>query len=132
MASIPEKFHHLFEQRTFAHISTVLPDGKPHVTPVWIDYNDEQDHVLVNTFRGSRKERNIRLDPHVAISMTDSENGDRFLIIRGEVAEVTEDGAVDHINELARRYMGRKSYPRLQRETAPRVQLKIEPNRVIT
>ena len=99
---------------------------------MWIDYNNEQDHVLVNTFRGSRKERNIRLDPHVAISMTDPENGDRFLIIRGEVAEVTEDGAVDHINELARRYMGRESYPRLQQETAPRVQLKIEPNRVIT
>jgi len=66
MASIPAEFHDLFEKRTFAHISTLLPDGAPQTTPVWVDYDADADELLVNTARGRRKEKNIRKDPRVA------------------------------------------------------------------
>ena len=63
MASIPESYHDLFDKRTFAHLSTVTPDGTPHPTPVWIDYDAGTDRLLVNTARGRRKERNVRRNP---------------------------------------------------------------------
>lgn len=61
----------LFEKATFAHLTTITPKGKPHSTPVWIDYDDEFNQLLVNTERGRRKERNVAKNPAVAVSMTD-------------------------------------------------------------
>jgi len=69
MSSIPAAYHDLFERRTFAHLSTVMPDGTPHSTPVWNDY--DADRMLVNTARGRRKERNVRETPAVGVSMCD-------------------------------------------------------------
>ncbi|MFB6207460.1 MAG: PPOX class F420-dependent oxidoreductase, partial [Haloglomus sp.] len=111
MSSIPEDYHDLFEKPTIAHLSTILPDGSPHSAPVWIDYDAEADRLLVNTERGRRKEKNVRQDPRVAVSMTDPENPYRMLSVRGEVAEVTTEGAREHIDELTKRYMGQEEYP---------------------
>ena len=74
MGSIPADVQDVFEKRTFAHIATVLPDGSPHSTPVWVDYDADADRLLVNTERGRRKEKNVRNDPRVAISMTDPDD----------------------------------------------------------
>lgn len=79
MASIPSDFHDLFEKQTFAHLATLLPDGAPHVTPVWIDYDADADRLLVNTERDRRKEKNVRADPRVAVSMTDPADARDFL-----------------------------------------------------
>lgn len=111
MASIPSDFQDLFEKRTFAHLSTLLPDGSPHVTPVWVDYDPDADRLLVNTERDRRKEKNVRNDPRVAISMVDPDDPYRMLAVRGEVDEVTTDGAREHIDELTQRYMGKAEYP---------------------
>lgn len=128
MASIPPEFHDLFETQTFAHVATLLPDGSPHVTPVWVDYDVEADRILVNTERGRRKEKNARKDPRVAVSMTDPENPYRMLSVTGEIDEVTTDGAREHIDELAARYMGTEEYPNpIQTE---RVILSIRPEHV--
>jgi len=109
--SIPEEFHDLFEKATFAHVTTMSPDGKPHTTPVWVDYDAEDDRLLVNTERGRRKARNVDADPTVSVSMTDPDNPYRFLSVTGEVDEVTTEGAREHIDALAKRYMGEDEYP---------------------
>lgn len=111
MASIPATFHDLFEKATFAHIATLWPTGAPHVTPVWIDYDPDADRLLVNTERGRRKEKNVQTDPRVGVSMIDPDNPYRMLSVTGEVVEITTDGARDHIDALAKRYLGADGYP---------------------
>jgi PPOX class probable F420-dependent enzyme len=106
MASVPERFHDLFEKRTFAHVATLTEDGMPHVTPVWIGYDEDDDRLLINTERGRRKERNLTKDPSVGVSMIDPDNPYRSLSVIGEVEEITTDGAREHIDELAQRYSG--------------------------
>ena len=131
MASIPEEFHDLFEKRTFAHLSTLTPDGTPHSTPVWVDYDADADRVLINTARGRHKERNVQRDPSVGISMCDPDDPYRYVSVQGEVADLTEDGAVEHIDELAGRYMGLEEYPNHGEESGPRVMLEIRPDNVV-
>lgn len=132
MERIPESFHDLFERQTFAHVATMLPDGFPHVTPVWIDYDHETGYIEFNTARGRRKEKNVRNNPQVGVSMTDPEDGYRYVSAWGEVVELTEEGAVEHIDALAQRYMDVAEYPHHGDERGPRVIAKIEPQRVIT
>ncbi|HET7324379.1 MAG TPA: PPOX class F420-dependent oxidoreductase [Halococcus sp.] len=132
MASIPEEFRDLFEKQTFVHFATMMPDGTPQVTPVWVDYDVEADRVLVNTARGRRKEKNVSQNPDVGLSMTDPDDSYRFVSIRGEVDELREEGAVEHINELAQRYMGVDEYPGLDEEEGARVQIRIRPENVTT
>jgi PPOX class probable F420-dependent enzyme len=128
MAAIPDDFRDLFEKRTFAHIGTLLPNGAPHVTPVWVDYDPDANRLLVNTERGRRKEKNVRNDPRVGVSMTDPDNDYRMLSVTGEVEAITTEGARAHIDELAKRYMGADEYPNpIQTE---RVILSIRPDQV--
>ncbi len=128
MASIPDDFEDLFEKQTFAHVTTILPDETLHSTAVWIDYDAEADRLLVNTERERRKTKNARNDPRVAVSMTDPDNPYRMLSVTGEVDEITTDGAREHIDELAQRYMGEDEYPNpIESE---RVIISIEPTEV--
>ena len=129
MSSIPDDFRDLFEQPTIAFLGTLTAEGIPHVTPVWIDYDAEEDRVLVNTERGRRKERNVRENPSVGVGMTDPNNAYRALSVLGQVDEITEEGAREHIDELARRYTDADEY-QLPIETT-RVILKIRPDEVI-
>jgi PPOX class probable F420-dependent enzyme len=129
VTSIPDDFHDLFEKETFAHVATLTEDGLPHVTPVWIDYDEDDDRLLVNTERGRQKERNVRENPAVGVSMTDPDDPYRFLSVIGEVDELTTDGAREHIDELAKRYMDVEEYPNpIETE---RVLLRIRPDRVL-
>ncbi|MFT4932856.1 MAG: PPOX class probable F420-dependent enzyme [Natronomonas sp.] len=131
MERVPDPFLDLFERKSFAHFATVMPDGTPHVTPVWVDYDDTDGHVLVNTMQGRQKERNVQREPKVGLSIVDPEDPYRYVSVRGEVVTVTQDGAVEHINELAHRYMGH-DYPNLDDESGPRVVIRIRPDRVVT
>jgi PPOX class probable F420-dependent enzyme len=132
MAAIPESFHDLFERETFAHFATMMPDGTPQVTPVWVDYDAEADRVLVNTARGRQKEKNVNRNSKVGVSMTDPDNPYRFVSVRGEADELREEGAVAHINALAQRYMDVEEYPGLDDEEGARVQIRIRPDGVAT
>ncbi len=130
MPAIPEAFHDLFDKPTFAHLVTMLPDGRPHSTPVWIDYDEDADRLLVNTERGRQKAQNVDRNPTVAVSMTDPENPYRFLSVTGEVEDVTTEGAREHIDELAGRYMGENEYPNpIQTE---RIIFRIRPDDVLS
>jgi PPOX class probable F420-dependent enzyme len=130
MSAIPESYHDLFEKPTIAHVVTMLPDGRPHATPVWVDYDVAADRVLVNTERGRRKAKNVEQNPSVAVSMTDPDDPYRWLSVTGEVTDVTTEGAREHIDELAARYMGADSYP--SPVETERVVLRIRPDEVFS
>lgn len=128
--TIPSDFRDLFEKPTFAHLTTMTPAGDPHATPVWIDYDAAANRMLVNTERGRRKERNAAADPTVAVSMIDPDSPYRFLSVTGEVTEITAEGAGEHIDALAQRYLGKDEYPNPPR--TERVILRIRPTEVLT
>lgn len=105
MITIPESHQDILTKRSFAHVATVDADGNPQVTPVWIGYDGQ--YLLINSAKGRKKDRNLRERPSVALSIQDPEDPYRYLGIQGTVVETTEEGADDHINELADKYWGR-------------------------
>ena len=121
---IPEKYVDLFSKKAFANLATVNPDGTPQVTPVWVDYDGT--HVLVNSARGRRKDKNMETNPAVALSILDPDNPYRYLEVRGRVAEITEDGADEHIDKMAKKYLGQDKYP-FRQPGEVRVLFKIQP-----
>jgi PPOX class probable F420-dependent enzyme len=123
---IPDKYLDLFDKnkKAFANLATVMPDGTPQVTPVWVDYDGQ--YVLVNSARGRQKDKNMKRDSSVALSIMDPENPYRYLEVRGRVAEITEEGAEDHIDKMASKYIGQERYP-WRRPGEVRVLYKIEP-----
>jgi PPOX class probable F420-dependent enzyme len=106
-----------------------MADGSPHVTPVWVDYDGA--YVRVNSAKGRVKDKNMRRDKRVALSIQDPDNPYRYLALRGEVAEITEDGADAHIDALAKKYLGKDRYP-FRSPGEVRVIYKIRPERVST
>lgn len=129
-AEIPEDYRGLFDRKSFATFATLMPHGAPHLTVVWIDFDGE--YVVVNAARGRRKVDNVERDPTVAALVIDPDDPYRYIAIRGEVVEVTEDGAVDHYNELGRRYTGAENrYQERHGNDGPvRVILRIRPDAV--
>ena len=123
---IPEQLHDLFSKKVFAHLATLMPDGRPQVTPVWCDFDGQ--HVRINTAINRQKDRNLRRDGRVAISLTDPENPYRYLEVRGTVAERTEQGADAHIDHLSQKYLG-KAYP-FRQPGEQRVLYRIKPEHV--
>ena len=125
--AIPEKYRDLFNKRAFASLGTLMPDGRPQVTPVWCDL--EGDHVVFNSAKGRQKDRNVRRDPRVAIAIVDPDNPYRYLEIRGRVVEITETGADEHANKLSQKYTGKPVYTK-RSPAEVRVLYKVEPQKV--
>jgi PPOX class probable F420-dependent enzyme len=93
------------EIKAFAFLGTVMPDGSPQVTPVW--FNTDGDHILINSAKGRVKDENMRARPAVAMTIMDMNDAYRYLQIRGQVVEITETGAREHISILSEKYFGR-------------------------
>ena len=110
--SLSPEAKELIDRPNFAHLATLMPDGRPQVTPVWCDFDGQ--HVMFNSARGRQKDRNVRRDPRVAIAVIDPDNSYRYLEIRGTVVEITEEGAGQHIHKLAKKYLGVDKYPYAQ------------------
>jgi len=127
MAGIPEQYRDLFTKRAFANLATVGPDGAPQVTPVWVDFDGT--HVRFNTAKGRVKVRNLAKNPRVALAIQDPDNPYRYVQVRGRIAEATERGADDHIDSLARKYLGKDRYP-WRKPGEVRVMYKVLPERV--
>src|SRR6185295_17377094 len=113
----------------FAQLATVNADGTPQVTPVWVDYDGT--NLLVNTARGRVKTKNLERNPRVALSIADPENPYRYLGIQGRVVATTEDGADAHIDKMAKKYLGKDTYP-FRAPGEKRVIFKIAPDKVHT
>ncbi len=121
---LPEQYADLFKKKAFGSLATLMPDGSPQVTPVWCDFDGT--HIVVNSAKGRLKDRNIRRDPRVALTLIDPDNAYRYLEVRGRVVEITEQGGDAHIDKMAQKYLGQATYPwRNPKET--RVLYKIEP-----
>jgi PPOX class probable F420-dependent enzyme len=103
-----------------------MPDGSPQVTPVWVDFDGQ--HVLVNSARGRQKDKNMERNSSVSLSIMDPENPYRYLEVRGRVAEITEEGAADHIDKMAKKYLDKDKYP-FSQPGEVRVLYKITPER---
>ncbi len=106
---VPSQFLDLFQKKAFASLATVMPDGTAQVTPVWVDY--ESGRVIVNSARGRRKDKNMKVGASVALAIMDPDNPYRHLQVRGRVSEVTEQGADAHIDRMAKKYLGQDKYP---------------------
>ena len=106
---IPSQFLDLFQKKAFASLATVMPDGTAQVTPVWVDYDGGR--VIVNSARGRRKDKNMKVGASVALAIMDPDNPYRHLQVRGRVSEVTEQGADAHIDRMAKKYLGKDKYP---------------------
>jgi PPOX class probable F420-dependent enzyme len=125
-SGIPESHLDLFKKKAFAHLATVMSDGKPQVTPVWVDYDGR--HVIINTAEGRLKDKNMQRDGRVALSLADPDNPYRYLEVRGRVIERTKNGADAHIDAMAKKYLGQDKYP-FRQPGEVRVLYKIEPER---
>ncbi len=125
MASvIPDKYLDLFDKKVFAGLATVMPSGSPQVTPVWIDYDGE--NVVFNTAVGRQKDKNLQADGRVSLALVDPDNPYRYLEVRGTVVERTTNGADEHINKMAKKYIGQDIYP-FRQPGEVRVMYKIKP-----
>jgi len=129
MAAIPDSHADLLKKPAFANLATINADGSPQVTPVWVDFDGT--NVIVNTARGRVKARNLAREPRVALSISDPENPYRYLGIQGRVVEMTESGGDAHIDKMAKKYLGKDTYP-FRAPGEVRVVVKIAPDKVHT
>jgi PPOX class probable F420-dependent enzyme len=118
------------KQSYIAQFVTLMKDGSPQITPVWIDIDLSGEHILVNSEAGRLKVRNVQRDPRVAVGIYDPENNyTRVLSVRGTVVEITPEGAADNIDDLSEKYNGVRPYPNHDPDQ-PRVIMKILPYRI--
>jgi PPOX class probable F420-dependent enzyme len=129
MKEITEPVAKLLEDKNFAFIATLMPDGSPQITPVWIDLDKNTNTILVNTASGRTKLDNISRDPRVAISVANQHNPYEMVAIRGEVVQQDTDNADEHADKLAKKYLNVDKYP-FRTPNEKRVLLKIKPGKI--
>lgn len=127
MVALPEMAKKLLMGKNFATVATLLQDGSPSASVVWVDTDGE--HVIFNTAEGRVKPKSMRRDKRVAIAVFDAENPYRQAMIRGKVVSMETKGADAHIDKMAKKYMGVDSYP-YRKPGEQRIIVKIKPERV--
>jgi PPOX class probable F420-dependent enzyme len=133
--AIPASHRDLVECPPVAALTTVMPDGYPQTSVVWCDFDGTS--VRVNTMRGFQKERNMRRDPKVTLLCYDPRQPLRSLEVRGTVVEMTEEGAIEHLDVLTSKYVGRQvryfgdAIPARFAETEIPVLCRIRPTHVV-
>lgn len=133
MTTIPDSHKDLIDRPIVVGLVTVMPDGQPQASPVWFSYDGS--HFTINTARGRAKDRNMTARPQVTLLFMDPENPYRYMEIRGKVESSTEEGGVESINALCKRYTGNDDYYGSMNADASqetRVVYKIKPERVVT
>ncbi len=121
---IPDSHRDILDKKGFAHVATIGPNGEPHSSPVWYDWDGQ--HFLFSQTKTRQKYRNLQRDPRVAVSMTDPDNPYRYLEIRGTVDGIDDDQGNAFINAMAKKYMDQDVYPWHQPEDE-RVLVKVRP-----
>ncbi|MDA8057540.1 MAG: PPOX class F420-dependent oxidoreductase [Actinomycetota bacterium] len=125
--SLTAKARALIERPVIANVATVDPDGKPQLTPVWIDL--EGDNLVFNTAKGRAKEVNLARNPVVAVSVVDPDDPYNVVVVRGTVTG-TEEGADAHIDALAHKYLGVDTYP-MRQPGEVRIKYTVHADRVV-
>jgi PPOX class probable F420-dependent enzyme len=124
---LPDGLLALLIQPSPCYLATTMADGSPQLTQTWVDTDGE--HVLINSVQGFQKIRNIERDPRVAVTVSDPGNPSRYFAVRGVVVSMTTDGAAEHIEKLAQRYLG-APYPWYGGRDQVRILLTIEARKV--
>ena len=128
MARIPDNYLDLLNQKkAFASLATIMANGSPQVTPVWFDYHG--DNIRVNTAKGRVKSRTLKPGAPIALAIMDPDNPYRYIQIRGRVSRAVEAGADAHIDALAKKYLGKDTYP-FRQPGEVRIMYEIEPESV--
>lgn len=117
----------LFKEKNIAFVASLMNDGSPQITPVWIDYDGQ--FLLINTAEGRTKQKNFARDQRIAISVMDQNNPYNVVTIRGKVVEQTTNGADEHVDRLAKKYLGVDKYP-FRAPNEKRIILKIKPEKI--
>jgi PPOX class probable F420-dependent enzyme len=125
--TLPDGLVALMHAASPCFISTTMPDGSPQLTQTWVDTDGA--HILINTVEGFQKVKNIRRDPRVAVAVSDPSNPSRYYSVRGSVLSITSEGAAEHIEQLAQRYLG-TPYPWYGGRDQTRLILTIEPHKI--
>jgi len=124
---IDGKAAELLQAKNFAHVSTLRQDGSVQTAPVWVDV--QEGRPVLNTAEGRAWPRNLERDPRVTLTVQNMENPYEYLEVRGHVAERTHEGADEHIDALAKKYMGVERYP-LRQPGEQRLIIRVEPEHV--
>lgn len=124
---IPDSHKPLFEKAVIGNLATVMPNGLIQVNPVWVDYDGT--YVRFNSAQGRQKDKNVKKNGIATIELVDPENPYYWIEIRGRVADITTEGADEHIDSLAKKYLGADKYP-FRREGEVRLTYKIQPERI--
>jgi len=123
-AKIDRRGEELLKEKNFCHVSTLREDGSVHGVPVWVDIQDGRP--VVNSAEGRAWPRNLERDPRVTLTIQNMENPYEYLEVRGRVVERTTEGADEHIDSLAKKYLDKDEYPS-RRPGEQRVIIRIEP-----
>jgi PPOX class probable F420-dependent enzyme len=126
-ATIEGRSAELLQGKNFCHVATLRPDGSVHGVPVWVDLQDGL--AVLNTAEGRAWPRNLERDPRVTLTVQNMENPYEYLAIRGRVAERTHEGADEHIDAMAKKYLGQDTYP-FRQSGEQRLILRVEPEDV--
>jgi len=124
---LSERDRRIIDAPNFASVATLMPDGSPQVSTIWIDRDG--DDILINTAEGRVKAENLRRDGRVAISVFDQGDHDEQVIVRGRVVDLTTEGADAHIDFLAEKYLGAETYP-FRDPSEQRVIVRVRPEHV--
>jgi PPOX class probable F420-dependent enzyme len=127
MAKLTDKQAELFRGKNWGTVVTLRADGSPHATPVWVDTDGE--NVIFNTVIGRAKERHLRRDPRVTVVVLPAENQQAGYVSVSGTAEIVEEGAFEHIDKMAQKYIDQEKYPYLQ-PGEQRVIVKVKPDKV--
>ena len=125
--AIKGRAREILKDTNFANVATIRPDGTPHVIPVWVDVDD--GHVVLNTAEGRTWPELARRDPRMTITVQNHENPYEYVTIRGHVDEVTDEGADEHIDSMAKKYLGEDKYP-FRQPGEKRLKFRVKPEKV--
>jgi PPOX class probable F420-dependent enzyme len=125
--TLSSKARELIARPVLASLTTLGKDGSPQVTPLWID--QDGDDLVFNTAQGRVKARHMENDPRVAVSVVDPDDPYNVVAVRGTVVDITTEGADEHIDALAKKYLGVDSYP-MRQEGEVRVKVRVRTDRI--
>ena len=125
--NLPPELLALLRLPSTCYVATTMPDGSPQLTQTWVDTDGQ--NVLVNTVQGFQKARNLERDPRIAVTVSSPDNPSRYFAVRGRVTSATTDGAAEHIEALAQRYLG-APYPWYGGRDQSRLLLTIRPEKI--
>ena len=124
-AKIDGRGEELLKAKNFCHVATLREDGTVHGVPVWVDIQDGRP--VLNSVEGRAWPRNLQRDPRVTLTIQNMENPYEYLEVRGRVSEITTEGADEHIDSLAKKYMDKDEYP-MRQPGEQRVIIRVEPD----